>query len=67
MEIDLEKYTLVPFEDDDMDEVFCTPVFRWLERVPVYSYVRYYDKAVFKTPEGAYAAYWEDLGNCWKI
>ncbi len=67
MEIELEKYTSVPFEDGDMDDVFCTPVFGWLERVPVYSYVRYYDRAVFKTPEGAYTAFWDNLRNCWKI
>lgn len=65
--IDTSRFTFVPFSDGDLDEVFCTPVFNWLRRVPAWSYVRYYDKAVFKTDNGAIAAYWDNLDNNWNI
>ena len=67
MKIELEKFNLVQSTDEDWDEVFCTPIFKWLERVPAWSYTRYYDKAVFKTDDKVYAAYWNDLDNAWEI
>ena len=67
MKIELDKFTFVPFEDDDMDEIFCSPVFNWIRRVPVWSYVRYYDKYVFKTDKTVLAAYCDNLDNAWAI
>ena len=64
----LEDFTFVPFEDSDLDEVFLTPVFDWYERVPVGSYVRYYDKYLFKTAEDKLiAAYVDDLSNYFEV
>lgn len=65
--IDLSKFKFVPFRDDDLDSIFCTPVFNWLARVPSWSYVRYYGRAIFKTDREVIAAYWNNLDDNWNI
>lgn len=65
--IDLSKFKFVPFRDDDLDSIFITPVFNWLARVPNWSYVRYFDTAVFKTDREVLAARWCNLDDCWNI
>lgn len=65
--INLSDFTLDQCTENDLDEVFCTPIFKWIERVPVWSYTRYYDKALFKFPDAVICAYWDNLENNWEL
>ena len=62
------EYNLVQCNDEDIHDVFISPIPKWLDRVPEWSYTRYYDKAVFKSGDDkVYAAYWNNLDNWWEI
>lgn len=61
------EYTLVQCNDEDIHDVFISPIPKWLQRVPAWSYTRYYDKVIFKSADGVFAAYWNDLDNWWEI
>ena len=45
----------------------CDDLCRWFAESCVGEYTNYYDKVVFHTTRGFYAAYRDNLGNNWKV